>query len=63
MKALGCVLALALAGCATCDRHPTACNVVIVGVGAAVIVGLSAHEWTGGGCVHNCNLQRPAATP
>lgn len=49
-KTIVLAAALVLSGCATCERHREVCNAVIVGVGAAVIVGLSASEWHSGGC-------------
>ena len=34
-----------LTGCAVCERHPTTCTAVAIGVSAAVIGGLSARDW------------------
>lgn len=42
--------AIALSGCATCERHQDACNAIVIGVGAAVVAGLAAKEWHQGGC-------------
>lgn len=33
-----------LSSCAICNRHPKTCNAVVIGVGVAVIGGLSARD-------------------
>lgn len=51
------VIAISLGACATCRRHPQACTAVAVGVGAAIIVGLSARDW------NRCTDSGPYTTP
>lgn len=54
LRTIVLAVTLLLPGCAVCERHQDTCNAVIVGVGAAVIIGLSAKDWHSGGCVSGC---------
>ena len=40
------LLSLALAGCATCRRHPDGCAIAAAVIGGAAIVAVGAAQWS-----------------